>query len=286
MIYFIHLFTIILLFICLKNILFIVFNVEDKNITKRFKKINNKKVDKKHSYIFAKFIVVPHYYKLQIENDLKTINVDMTAEEYLSDGIYKGIPLFIIGLILFIFRVNFIGTIIIFISFINLFRNFTRLKRALLYRNTLIEDEIPNMIRFFITEVKNKTNIKIIFTKYREIAKNIIPEIDRAISELNIARDDSDNIVYALQNFADSLNLPIVQDFVTGLIDVSKGKNQDNYLILLEREMRAISIKNLDRKSLYLDKFVKNQLFILIGTFLYMLVSIIVIYAVYIIKSM
>lgn len=287
MIYLIYLLIIILLFFSIQNILYFIFKVEDSKIVKKvYNATNVSKKKKNYNYIFARYIIIPSYYKKIIDENLKSLNIDMNAEEYYSDGLYKSLPLFMLSIILFVLKLKFIALILLIISSIRLMQNFTRLKRALIYRQILIEEEVPHLIRFFITEVKNNTNIKIIFEKYREIAKNIIPEVDRAILELNLSRDDKDNTIFALQNFADSLNLSIVQDFVTGLIEISKGKNQDNYLALLEREMRSISVKNLERKSYKLEKSVKLSMFMLIGTFIFILVSIIVIYAIYTLNSL
>lgn len=67
---------------------------------------------------------------------------------------------------------------------------------------------------------------------------------------MNTTKSDKDVMINALYNLDERLNVQIMRDFLTGLIEALKGKDQHNYFSLLE-EIRGklLTIRNLDRKT-------------------------------------
>ncbi len=279
MLYFIFFSIIIILYLLIYRILYYLFAVEEKSTLKKYSNTKtNKRVKKDPRHIFKKYMVVPAYKKEEMERSFRSLNVSKTAEEYYSENLYYCfIPL--MGSVFALTLGQFIiAVILLTITAIIFQKKNGRLYRALNYRKINIEEEAPAMIRFFIAEISNHENIKSIFEKYHEIAKYLKPDIEKTILDMNAITAEKDVMLDALHQLDERLNVQITRDFITGLIDSLSGKDQVQYFNMLERDLKILSIKNLDRRAGKVDSTVRTSMFIIIFAYIFFMVGMIVPY--------
>lgn len=279
---------IVILFILIYKILKYLFAVEDTKTISRYQTTQTKKKKKrKVQYIFQDYVIIPEYKKEEYRKMLYCLNITMTPEQYVSNYWYAPIPFLFCSMISFIFFKQYVVAVVfLFIALMKFTKEKNKIYRAMEYRKTKIEEEAPNMIRYFITSIENKTDIKTIFEQYSEIAKYLKRDIDLAIIDMNTTKFDKDVMINALYNLDERLNVQIMRDFLTGLIEVLKGKDQHNYFSLLERELKLLTIRNLDRKTKKVQNIARRHLFILIFNYIFIQVAMIVIFIMDFIKQM
>ena len=272
----------IVIFFLVYRLLYYLFGVEEKKTLRKFENTKTKKVFKKNPrHLFAKFIIVPAYKKEEMERGFKSLSVKKTVEEYYSECIYSA--LLPTGLAILFFSMKSYLFCVLSISAAGwiFLKKKGRLYRALTFRRISIEEEAPNMIRFFITELGNKEDVKVVFEKYREIAKYLKPDIEKTILDMNATISEKDVMVESLQNLDERLNTQITRDFITGLIDALSGKDQTNYFAMLERDLKIVSLSNLERKSKKVDITVRNAMFVMIFAYIFFMASMMSIYMIH-----
>lgn len=279
---------IVILFILIYKILKYLFAVEDTKTISRYQTTQTKKKKKKKvQYIFQDYVIIPEYKKEEYRKMLYCLNITMTPEQYVSSYWYTPMPFLFCSMISFIFFKQYVVAVVfLFIALMKFTKEKNKIYRAMEYRKTKIEEEAPNMIRYFITSIENKTDIKKIFEQYSEIAKYLKRDIDLAIIDMNTTKFDKDVMINALYNLDERLNVQIMRDFLTGLIEVLKGKDQHNYFSLLERELKLLTIRNLDRKTKKIQNIARRHLFVLIFNYIFIQVAMIVIFIMDFIKQM
>lgn len=259
---------IIVIFFILYNIFSILFNVEKKDAIKSFEKAKiKKKVFKNPKYMFSKYIKLSKYSKDEFSAKLFSLNIEMTPEEWISRNIFDFI-LFIPIVLFFLVTKNIVMSVIMLVlGLILFFDSMDKINRMLNTRRIKIEQEAPSLIRFFMVSLKNTSDIKMIFEHYVEIASYLKRDVELTIIDMNSMRNQKDNLIRSLELLDDRLNTPIMNDFITGLINVTMGKNQESYFMLLERELKDLSMLNLERTSKKIEKTVRNYSLILIAYF-------------------
>ena len=258
----------IIAFFLLYNILTILFNVESSANKRAFENSRiHKKKFVKPKYIFAKYIKISNYKKNELSANLYSLNMEITPEEFISQNIFNSI-IFMPFIITFLSLKNYVlSVILLFLSIILFFDSMDKVNRMLAFRRIKIEEEAPNLIRYFIVSLKNTSDIKQIFENYIDIAQYLKRDIELTIVDMNSMRNNENNLVRSLELLDDRLNTPIMNDFITGLINVTMGKNQESYFSLLERELKDLSILNLERKSKKVEKSIRHYSYTLIVFF-------------------
>lgn len=271
---FIFIFILIIAFILLYNILSILFNVESKSNKKAFYNSRiYKKAKKNPKYMFAKYIKLSRFKEEDMNANLFSLDMQITPQEFISQNIFNAL-FFIPPIMLFVsMKVYLFAAILFFLSIILFFDSMDRLNRMLIARRIKIEEEAPSLIRYFMVSLKNTSDIRQIFENYSEIAAYLKRDIDITVIDMNSMRNREDNIIRSLELLDDRLNTPIMNDFITGLINVTMGKNQESYFALLERELKDLSILNLERKSKKIEKTVRRYSYTLIIFFVILSVT-------------
>lgn len=259
---------IIVIFFILYNIFSILFNVEKKDAIKSFEKAKiKKKVFKNPKYMFEKYIKLSKYSRDEFEAKLFSLNIEITPEQWISRNIFD-FMLFLPIILFFLVIKNIVMSVIMLVlGLILFFDSMDKINRMLNTRRINIEQEAPSLIRFFMVSLKNTSDIKMIFEHYVEIASYLKRDVELTIIDMNSMRNQKDNLIRSLELLDDRLNTPIMNDFITGLINVTMGKNQESYFMLLERELKDLSMLNLERKSKKIEKTVRNYSLILIAYF-------------------
>ena len=279
MLYIIFFTIVAVLYLLVYRILYYLLAVEDRSTLKKYANTKTKrsvKSDPRH--IFKKYIIVPVYKKEEMERSFYSLNISKTAEEYYSENLYYCV-LPLVGSICALLLGQFIVAIILLSIAAIIYQNKNgRLYRALNYRKINIEEEAPAMIRFFISEISNHENIKVIFEKYHEISKYLKPDIEKTILDMNAITAEKDVMLDALHKLDERLNIQITRDFITGLIDSLSGKDQVQYFDMLERDLKILSIKNLERRAAKVDSTVRISMFIIIFAYIFFMTGMIIPY--------
>lgn len=109
--------------------------------------------------------------------------------------------------------------------------------------NSQIEFELPQFIRSFSQALEGEKDIIKILEKYRQICGQAFSyDLDVLITDLKTG-----NMEEALYKFDERLNIPIVTSFVSGLIGTAKGIDQKVFFYILERDIKMLSLKNLNK---------------------------------------
>lgn len=268
------------LFSLLYKILKYILSVEEEKILRKYQRTKTEKRSKrKIQYLFAPYVVLREYRRQEYETMLYVLNVKMSPEQYVSNYLFAPLPYLACCLFLFFFLKQYILSVVfLFLAFQKFQKEKNKIYRAIDYRKVQIEEEAPNMIRYFITSIENHIDIKIIFEQYAEIANYLKRDIELTVLDMNTTTSDKDVLINALYNLDERLNVQIMRDFITGLIEVLKGKDQHNYFSLLERELKLVTIRNLDRKTRKVQEKARSYLFVLIFNYIFIQISMIVVF--------
>lgn len=276
---YVHLSLLVILFLFVYKILCLVFNVEDNKVKKKYASARVVPLKKKRSdYMFAKYIKLPDYRKQEMEEQLFSLNIDMTAEQYVSSYIYSAIfPLIVaISAGMLGFKEVLVAGVIYAAYTFN--RNKNKMQRALDFRRLQIEDEAPDLIRYFLVSLQNNTDLKEIFRSYKDVAKYLKRDISLCVMDMESTRTSADNTIYALERLDDRLNTPILSDFISGLINQSLGKNQESYFLILERDLKDLALNNLMRKARKVEGKIRPNFYLLIGAYILITMAMMIVF--------
>lgn len=257
------------LFVLLYNLACIAFNVEKRHARAAYtsSKVHSiKKLNPK--YMFAKYIKISKFKRDDMDKALFALNRPITPEMYISESLFNSFLFLPIAFLFFILEQKSMAIIILAISLLFFVSSQNKLKTDLAKRRRKIEEEAPTMIRYFMVSLNNTTDIQKIFENYLEIAGYLKRDVQLAVIDFNSMRNNEDNMIRSLNNFDERLNTPIMSDFVTGLINVTKGKNQESYFAMLERELRQLSLQSLNRKAKKIQGFVTKLFYVLVLYFI------------------
>ena len=82
----------------------------------------------------------------------------MTPEQYVSSYWYAPIPFLFCSMISFIFFKQYVVAVVfLFIALMKFTKEKNKIYRAMEYRKIKIEEEAPNMIRYFITSILTRS---------------------------------------------------------------------------------------------------------------------------------
>lgn len=270
---------IITLFALIYRALEIMFKVPDHKMVESVEgTVTEIKTKKEPWKVLAKYIVLPDYRKKEMDEQLQILEVDMTAEEYVSSYLLKT-GLYLAGTIaVSTLGIHIITASIGLMTILKFFKEKGKLQRSINYRKILVEEEAPFLIRFFITSLENTKNLIEIMERYEAIAKNLKVDIKKCIVDMKSTRTDENNIIYALEKLDSRLNVPIMSDFISGLIRTLSGHNQETYFVILEKDIKNIAINNLYRNADKVQKKVRLAFFGLLGIFICLMLVVFGIY--------
>lgn len=256
-------------------ILKIALKIEDSNITRNIldSKIKTKK-QQKFSYILVPLIKLPNYKKVIMEDKFKSLNIEnLTAEEYTSEYIFKGIIGVLITLISFQMS-KMLALPIGYIAMMMFFKEKNKLANSIKIRRLKAEEEAPYFIRFIKSKLlANNNDIINAFESYIYFAKYLKKDVEITVNDMNSISVDRDNIIFSLESLSYRLYTPIIDDFVSGTIRAYAGEDQSSFFEFLERDVQELSMKNLMRKTEIIKKKIKRRMLLLIGTLIIIVVA-------------
>lgn len=255
----------------------IIFKIENREVANNLRKTKIKRSvvkNKKLSHCLAKYMKMPHYKKSKMEQEFRILGVEMTAEEYTSEYLFKGLVGLSITLMLIAMKLYIVAAIAAYVSLQIFVKEKNKLGNTFRNRRIRTEKEAPFFIRFFNVALKNNDGDLIgAFEQYSKVAKYLKPEIDKCLVDMKSPNTDGDSITVALENLDERLNTPIISDFITGLIKSSSGQDQSTYFEFLERDVLELSFLNLRRDSDVVQKKLRRKMYVLLFTFVGMVVA-------------
>lgn len=275
---FIYAIFVLVLFFFLYKVAYWCFGVEHGKSKKIYANAKVKRKKKKNIYyILADFILIPEYKRVQLQRSLDSLNLKekMTIEEYYSDTILKSLPILIIGLELFLIPKipQELAILVLGYGIYKAYMRYGRLDRAVKYKRIQIEEEAPTLIRHFLVALKSSFDLEAHFKNYLPFAKYLKTDIELLLADFATMKTDQNNLIFALERFSERCDTPIITDFVSGLINVSTGKNQESYFLMLERDIKELALQNMMRKNQKIDNKIRRVFFVLVFNFMFFLFS-------------
>lgn len=196
----------------------------------------------------AHMIKMDKHKKIKLENDLKKLNIDLSAEEFTARALVVSaapIPLIVLFLMIggIIGMTGAVGCLIISIT--QFFNAQLKVSDKLKNAKEEIVRELPRFVGSFEQSYSSNRDYVKIFEKYRKICGEALKyDLDILLYDLKTI-----NHTEALERFDKRINIPQMSSFISGVIGIStKGTDPHLFFLTLERDMEAIELANLDKE--------------------------------------
>lgn len=193
-----------------------------------------KKGDKKTSVIeiylhefavkLAGKIKLNEYKKAQLEADLRTANMDITPELYMSNAIVKAFAVAILAIPAF-FVVNILGLFILFVAVVIYFTESKKVTKMIASKRKKIEYELPRLVSSIEKTMKHQKGAVYALEAFKDTT---CPELKEEL-EITIADMRSGNEEIALTRLESRVGSTMMSDVTRGLIGVVRGDDMQVY---------------------------------------------------------
>ena len=199
-----------------------------------------------YAILLSKYIKIDEYKKSKLESTLKSADIRISPETYLSQVYIKvGIAL-VLGLV-FYMVLPILGIFIMLFS-INVYMvEYKRAERLIGKRKEKIEIELPRFASTIEQELKyNHDVFGILGERYQRNSKSCLGEE----LEITIADMTSGSYEEALRRFETRIGSNSLSEIVRGLIGVLNGSNETIYFSMLANQLKSIEYQRLRREAL------------------------------------
>lgn len=195
----------------------------------------------------ARLIKMPSYKRTRLAAELERAQIPMEPEQYYADAFISALYVAAIGVLLLIIGMAIPAFACVALAPITYFRKTKKVTDALKKKNDKILFTLPSFVLTVNEALKSTRDIKKIIEKYLRDVPNT--PLDTDLKKLLARIESNENIVEALQAFDSTLNVPELSNFVTGLIEVTKGVDQSDYFRFAVQDMQKLSQEMFRRKA-------------------------------------
>lgn len=261
---------IILFFIVAYNILTMIFQLPDVALIDTYKR-NVKKVkreDRLTRFIGAR-LKLDDVKRKQMKIDLQKAGIDTTPEMYKASIFTTIIVGGFISVLVFLFISKFISVGVILVTSSIYQQKYNTLVKRRKERIQEVETELPFFVRYFISQMKYTKDVAKIFKSYIDQQEKtpLTEDLRLTLSEMLSSSSKENMMVKAVENAIDRSDVEKYREFYRGILGVLKGENQDTFFLMLDRDMKALSIRNVEREGKKLPQKAKRSTWIVVGTF-------------------
>lgn len=198
-----------------------------------------------YAILLSKYIKIDEYKKSKLESTLKSADIRISPETYLSQVYIKvGIAL-VLGLV-FYMVLPILGILIMLFS-INVYMvEYKRAERLIGKKKEKIEIELPKFASTIEQELKYNHDVFGILERYQKNSKSCLGEE----LEITIADMTSGSYEEALRRFETRIGSNSLSEIVRGLIGVLNGSNETIYFSMLANQLKSIEYQRLRREAL------------------------------------
>ena len=205
----------------------------------------------------------------QLAHDLKRAGIEVDAKMYMATVYFNMITGVVITTFTFLFLSTFIGLGVLLLT-IGLYQQ--KVEFLVKRRHVRIEEievELPFFVRTFRSQLKYSQDVAKILKSYidRQDASALTDELKLTLSEMLSSSTKENMQIKAIENLIDRSDVEKLREFSRGVIGVLKGEDQSSFFVLLDRDMKELAKRNVQREGAKLPKKAKRATWGVIGTF-------------------
>ncbi len=226
---------------------------------------------------FSKYIKLDDYKKRKLTATLKSADIKLSPETYISKAWIKaGLVLISIIPALFIFPI--LSPLILFLSIAVYFKEIRSADKILKARREEIEWELPRFVSTLTQELKASRDVLSMLETYKKSAgRGLKKELDITIADMKSGSYES-----ALTRFETRLGCSSLSEVIRGLIGVLRGDNGVMYFQMLSHDLKQLEFQRLKTIAQKRPGKIRKYSFMMLGCFILMYL---VVMAIEIIKS-
>lgn len=221
---------------------------------------------------FAKRIKLNEFKRMQLETDLRTAQINISPEMYMSNAIVKSLIVAILAVPLY-FAFPIMTPVVLFMAFVLYRVNMKKVSKRIAEKRYRIEDELPRLV------FKIEKNISInrdILTIIKSYSQNAGPELRHEL-EITAADMQSGNYEAAISRLDSRVGSPMMSDVCRGIISIFQGDVSTVYWTSLAMKFSDEQRRRLRREADKIPHKVKKLSMCLLVCF--MLIYVVVIMA-------
>lgn len=220
------------------------------------------------------YIRMNEYKRSSLENDLKTMNMEMSPEMFRATSIVRA--LLVLSLIipcLLIFPIASVA--VVFLAVITLYKDENSLKAKLTKKKEEIEYELPRFACTIKQELGATRDVLAVLDNYK---KNAGDAMKREL-EITTADMRSGNYESALLRLEGRIASPMLSDIIRGLLGTLRGDNNQAYFEMLSHDLDELEVQRLKAIAAKQPDKIKKYSFMLLVCCISMYLVILGIYA-------
>lgn len=227
-------------------------------------------LDNLSSFIASK-LRLNEFKKGKLESDLKTAQMDISAEMYIAKAIVKSLLVLVLAIPAgLIFPVSV--PVVILLSFILFRMNVKNVSLRIKRKREKIENDLPRLVATIEKTLKHERNITNIL---REFSKNANNEMKHEL-DITLADIHSGNEEAAISRLEARVGSPMMSDVCRGLITLIHGDSASVYWQGLSIKFSEIGRQRLKARAEKIPKKVKRLSMCLLICFLFIYVVVII----------
>ncbi len=203
------------------------------------------------------------YKRVQLESDIQTAELNVTAEMYVSNCIVKAAFVGIFAIPLLFFS-PVLSLIVMAIAVILYFNEYKKAGNIIKEKRRQIEYELPRLVATIEKSLIHSRDVLTILDTYKESAGE---ELRREL-EITVADMRSGNYEVALTRLEARVGSPMMSDITRGLIGVIRGDETSVYWGTLNLKFSDIQRQNLKIEANKAPKRVRRLSMILLCCFM------------------
>ena len=203
------------------------------------------------------------YKRVQLESDIQTAELNVTAEMYVSNCIVKAAFVGIFAIPLLFFS-PVLSLIVMAIAVILYFNEYKKAGNIIKEKRRQIEYELPRLVATIEKSLIHSRDVLTILDTYKESAGE---ELRREL-EITVADMRSGNYEVALTRLEARVGSPMMSDITRGLIGVIRGDETSVYWGTLNLKFSDIQRQNLKVEANKAPKRVRRLSMILLCCFM------------------
>ena len=210
------------------------------------------------------------YKRMQLEADLKTVDMNMTPEMYVADNIVKSLFIGIFAIPVFFFN-KLIAGLIVLCAIILYVNNSKKVANRIKDKRKKIEYELPRLVATIEKTLTHNRDVLGILDAYKDGAG---PELKREL-EITVADMRSGNYEVALTRLESRVGSAMLSDVTRGLISVIRGDETAVYWGSLVLKFSDYQRQNLKAEAEKAPKRVRKLSMVLLICFMLIYVAVI-----------
>jgi len=212
------------------------------------------------AYKFSRYIYLDEYKRRKLNGLLKSVEIPLTAEVYITQAIVKG-GLISLGAVPCLLIMPVFAPVFIISGIIICFRESTRAETMIRQRRAEIEWELPRFVATITQHLKASRDILAMLESYQKYAgKALKNELVITIADMRTG-----NYEGALTRLSARVASAMLTDVSRGLISVLRGDDGVAYFSMLSHDMKQIELQRLKKLALERPPRIRRYSFLLLG---------------------